>query len=305
MTPGSQFQVKTNLGKSTLLKSNINYRLSFFNNENIDFSSARFCDNQTVHVSEDGVVTAKHLDHHQLKKAKQCIVNLLVYVDEQSTDQVADTATSSKQQTLTYTIKVKPVFYSMIHLKKYATMPGTTITTTASTFLNNIQIKFHMSFHDDLGDMFDVINSASRYSLSRNDLAEFSQMNKNLFVTSDETEGQSIDKSDTTDKLEAFRSVSVLANAPDNSFVVRTLKPGKFIMEMRPTSAYNQIESRDFFSLMVDDKSGMNVGESRQLETRIGDVFCLMDNDFTTWDLSMDFDEVDSSKASSYKNTGL
>ena len=48
--------------------------------------------------------------------------------------------------------------------------------------LNNVQMQWQLSYYDDLGDMFDVINTNSQYAISRNDLVDFSQLNKNLFV---------------------------------------------------------------------------------------------------------------------------
>jgi len=296
MTPGSQFHVKTNLDKSALLKSSIHYRLSFSNEE-----QAKFCSNQTVQVSEEGVVTAKYLEHHQLKSARQCIANLLVYVDEQQSSQGADQTLTVKQQTLAYTIKIKPVIYSMVHLRKYAAMP----ISTAAAFLNNVQTKWQVSYHDDLGDMFDVISPLLRYSLSRNDLIDFSQMNKNVFVASSVAgeKGESVDSG----KLAAYASVSVLANAAENSFLVRTLKPGRFVMELTPASACNQVESRDYLSMTIDEKSGVSGGNgfgSRQLETRIGDVVCLVDNEFLASDFVVDLAELEYSKTFGNKNAG-
>lgn len=84
-------------------------------------------------------------------------------------------------------------------------------------------------------------------------------------------------------------SMSVLANAAENSFLIRTLKPGKFIMELTPSSAYNQFESRDYFSISIDENSiGSSITDNRHFETRVGDIICLLNNDYQPSD-TMEF----------------
>jgi hypothetical protein len=286
MTLGSQFQVKTNLDLKPAFKLNVHYQLSFFNSLTEEDFSSKFCNNQTMQVNQEGVITTHQLD--QLKNTKQCIANLLVHVTEQ---QALDSL-PVKQQTLVYTIKVKPIFYSMLHLIK-----STRSTTDSVSLLNNVQMKWHLTYHDDLGDMFDVTNTNAKYSISRNDLVDFSQLNKNLFVlstgeeSSKSTDNKDLGSSSKRIKL-PYTSMSVLANAVENSFVVRTLKPGRFIMELTPAWAYNQIESRDYLSMSIDEKQATEASfvDGRQLVTRVGDLFCLSDSDYLAMDIGMDFD---------------
>lgn len=49
MTPGAQFQVKTNLAKSTY-KHNVNYQLAFFGQNEESFLMTKFCNNNTIQV---------------------------------------------------------------------------------------------------------------------------------------------------------------------------------------------------------------------------------------------------------------
>ena len=61
------------------------------------------------------------LDQHELKNLQQCTVNLLVTLfipNEPSKVQQQSKNIYNKQQTLSFTIKVKPVVYSMIKLNK-------------------------------------------------------------------------------------------------------------------------------------------------------------------------------------------
>lgn len=126
-------------------------------------------------VNQDGLITTLPLDHSQLKNAKQCVATLLLTVTENQDSTIYPV----KQQTLAYTIKVKPIMYSMLRLRKLTKAANSV---DELLVLNNVQMQWQLSYYDDIGDMFDVLNTNSQYAVSRNDLVDFSQLNKNLFV---------------------------------------------------------------------------------------------------------------------------
>lgn len=299
MTPGSQFQIKTNLDKSSF-KLNLHYQLSFFHEQTDETSNgiSKYCNNHTVQVNKDGLITSIPIEHHRLKNAKQCIVTLLVsvYVNEQQVD-----IAPIKQQTLVYTIKIKPVVYTMLRLKKIS---KSTNDLNKAVLTNNIQMHWHSNYYDDLGDMFDVVNTNSKYSINRNDLIDFSHLNKNLFVYSAAIVSSSFDEDyslfENTSKhiklTSAYTSMSLYANAAENSFVIRTLKPGNFIMELTPSSAYNQFESKDYLGINIDEDSieglhGLILADNQHIKTKIGDIICLSEKDHSAQYLDF-FDET-------------
>lgn len=314
ITPGSQFQVKTNLDKSAF-KLNIHYQLSFFNQAQSEeglFTSGAFkyCNNNTIQINQYGLITTSPVDHYKLKNAKQCIATLLVsiYVNDQQAD--TSVATPAKQQTLVYTIKMKPVVYTMLRLRRITKSAKNELNRVSS--LNNVQMQWHVSHYDDLGDMFDVVNTNTKYSISRNDLVDFNKMNKNLFVYSanivgigsDQEQSQLEEAAKRVKQFEsAYSSMSLVSNANENAFVVRTVKPGRFIMELTPSSAFNQIESKDFLSIHIEDVSIEGIEsllvDNRHLEAKVGDIVCLENEDYLTLDLGLPDEDVIAKEADS------
>lgn len=309
ITPGSHFQVKTNLDKSAF-KLNIHYQLSFFNQAQSDEASftpgsLKYCNNNTIQINQDGLITTSPLDHYKLKNAKQCIATLLVsiYVNDHQAD--TSVATPAKQQTLVYTIKMKPIVYTMMRLRRI-TRSANELNRVSS--LNNVQMQWHVSYYDDLGDMFDVVNTNTKYSISRNDLVDFNKMNKNLFVYSANIVGIGSDQEqeEAAKRVKhfdtAYSSMSLMSNANENAFVVRTIKPGRFIMELTPSSAFSQIESKDFLSFDIEDSSvegvsSLSLLDNRHLVAKVGDIVCLSNDDYLTLDLDLideDAKEADS-----------
>lgn len=314
ITPGSQFQVKTNLDKSAF--KHIHYQLSFFNqaqSEEASFapgSGSKYCNNNTIQINQYGLITTSTLDHYKLKNAKQCIATLLVsiYVNDQQAD--TSVATPAKQQTLVYTIKMKPIVYTMTRLRRI-TKSANELNRVSS--LNNVQMQWHVSYYDDLGDMFDVVNTNTKYSISRNDLVDFNKMNKNLFVYSANIVGIGSDQEqeEAAKRVKqfesAYSSMSLVSNANENAFVVRTIKPGRFIMELTPSSAFSQIESKDFLSIHIEDDSiegvatSLSLLDDRHLEAKVGDIVCLSNDDYLTLDLDLADEDAMAKEADSGK----
>ena len=168
MTPGSQFQLKTNLDK-TGNKINFHYQLAFFDQLDINY-----CNDSTIQISKEGIITAAPLEAQMLKNLKECVFSVLISMQlNELQSQVV------KQQSLAYVVKVKSVVYSMLRLRK---LPKLGTESDIKGFVANAQYQLHQCFHDDLGDLFDVTNTYTRYSLSRHDLVEFTQLNGNFFV---------------------------------------------------------------------------------------------------------------------------
>ena len=168
MTPGSQFQLKTNLDK-TGNKINFHYQLAFFDEENTNY-----CNNSTIQISQEGIITAAPLEAQLLKNLKECAFSVLVSMQLNELQSKV-----GKQQSLAYAVKVKPVVYSMLRLRR---VPKLGAESDIIGFVSSAQYQLHQCFHDDLGDLFDVTNTYTRYSLSRSDLVEFTQLNGNFFV---------------------------------------------------------------------------------------------------------------------------
>jgi len=204
ITPGSQFQIRTNYDKSA---SKMSYHLAFNTNsnqqddENLELFNKN-CNNNTIQISKEGLITVADL---KSKSFKQCIATLLVTISinepkqqqqqlqSQQSNQASKDSQSSevKQQTLVYEIKVKPITYSMLKLnKKLTVQQNRLVQLDRQALLKNrlklnsdgIKLQWNMRYYDDLGDSFDVVNTNTRYTLTRHDLIDFSQINSNLFV---------------------------------------------------------------------------------------------------------------------------
>ena len=121
---------------------------------------------------------------------------------------------------------------------------------TPASLPTNVQMQWHVSHHDDLGDPFDVVNTPNKFSLARNDLADFGHMNKNLFVFGASAAGTRSDLGAAKQRPEHL-DMSLLANSEENGFVMGTVGPGRFVMEMTPAAASIQMESKDFLSVDV------------------------------------------------------
>lgn len=144
------------------------------------------------------------MEQYKLRNLKHCSVTLLVTIyinelkQEQSSKQLdqqmakqTSTNVEFKQQTLVYEIQVKPIAYSMLKLNKKETMAQNRLVRLdkQSMVKNKMQLsndgfklQWHLKYHDDLGDSFDVVNVNTKYTLNRHDLVDFTQINTNLFV---------------------------------------------------------------------------------------------------------------------------
>jgi hypothetical protein len=100
-----------------------------------DIKFNKYCNNNTVQINENGLITIAKLQQYKLKNLNHCSFNLLVtiFINEmnqqhQQNKQVNDKTIKSnsgdlllKKQTLLYEIKVKPISYSMLKLNKKKT----------------------------------------------------------------------------------------------------------------------------------------------------------------------------------------
>lgn len=130
MSPGTQIQVRTNFDN---LATKITYELKFYSSSSslssfsIDdqtsssssSSSSLICSNATIRINNDGVLTAAALSK-QLKSFQECTATLLVtiLIASGSGETKLSTSVATKQQTLVYTVRVKPVVYSMLKLNR-------------------------------------------------------------------------------------------------------------------------------------------------------------------------------------------
>lgn len=134
MSPGTQLQVRTNFDN---LATKLTYEIKFYKQQptspleqtQSSLSSspiASYCSNATVRVNDEGVITAAAIKHSQLKYFQECTATLLVTIqmagasgpDAGKSTTSGNKPLPSKQQTLVYTIRVKPVVYAMLKLNK-------------------------------------------------------------------------------------------------------------------------------------------------------------------------------------------
>ena len=74
--------------------------------------------------------------------------------------------------------------------KKKTSLQNTLIRLDKQSLLKNklqlnsdgFKMQWHLKHYDDLGDLFDVVSANTRYTMNRNDLTDFSQINSNVFV---------------------------------------------------------------------------------------------------------------------------
>ena len=180
------------------------------------------------------------MSQHELKNFEQCTATLLITIELLLQQQ------SIKKQTLVYTVLLKPITYSMIKLNNAATGASSA---SSSSFDKNklsskalintkftlsdragIQIKWHVKYYDNLGDVFDVVNLNNEFTVNRNDLVDFSHLNTNLFINTNTNKGKvfttSSPKSETdSSDVSSFRSdqfkvnpMLLLTNSVENAF---------------------------------------------------------------------------------------
>ena len=72
-----------------------------------------------------------------------------------------------------------------------------------------------------------------------------------------------------------------MANAVENSFIMRTLKPGHLIIELKPSSTSNQLESLSYVGVFIGENlsTALTSNDQLDIEAQIGDPICL-DNDY-------------------------
>lgn len=177
-------------------------------------------------------------------------------------------------------------------------------------------MKWHVCYYDNLGDMFDVVNTNNQYTVNRNDLVDFSNINSNLFEPSAESHRQqeqrkqqvdaggsttsttsssasssidsaaSNDLSSTAGRDASASLASIVANAVENSFTLRTIDRGVFVMELTPMATSRSELSPDYIGLQIGGTAGGEFepsaggefdsisGRSR-LDLHVGDIVCL------------------------------
>ena len=257
-----------------------------------DIKFNKYCNNNTVQINENGLITIAKLQQYKLKNLNHCSVNLLVtiFINEMNQQQqqnkqanLNDKTIKSnsgdlllKKQTLLYEIKVKPISYSMLKLsKKKTSLQNTLIRLDKQSLLKNklqlnsdgFKMQWHLKHYDDLGDLFDVVSANTRYTMNRIDLTDFSQINSNVFVydasgngkttssekeQNDENSDQENLKSISSSSSSSSSSLSMLADSIKLSFLIGTLKPSRVLMEISPFAA-NLFDYKDYLGITLAD----------------------------------------------------
>ncbi len=295
MTPGTEFQIKTNFDK---VATRLTYKLEHFSND--------LCNNNTIKVSNTGLISVE-----KTRQVKECVATLLVTVytteptllnddtKHQASSSSSSSTTSSitKQQTLTYILKVKPISYVMIKLKqsniKQKIDRKKFIKQKLTLDEPDIKLRFQVRFYDSLGDSFDLVNTNNLYTINRNDLTSFTSLNPNLFSF---TQILASFNSNNNEERKAFIKKSQfielsqvwnLNSNHDLQFGLKTNRnngqAGRFIMEFTSASALNLIESRDYLALNVDKIDESQNADSlssyhSKLTINLGDFLCLNGN---------------------------
>lgn len=263
-----------------------------------------------------GIITTARLGQYELKNFEQCTASLLITIEVMQAQQQL-----IKKQTLLYTIKLKPISYSMIKISNKASgskIPLMRSNSDPVSFSSNkfklntnslintkltlsdtsgTQIKWHVKYYDNLGDVFDVVNLNNEYTLNRNDLIDFSNLNSNLFINaytnkgkistlSSQSSSSNLKDDNMNEKtLKSSQQSSfkvhpliLLSNANENSFSTRIVKAGRFIMELTPFASSLK-QARDYLGLNIE-KINANLdidsfGGLARLETNVGDILCL------------------------------
>lgn len=175
-----------------------------------------------------------------------------------------------------------------------------------------VQMEWHVCYYDNFGDMFDVANMNNQYTMNRNDLVDFFNVNTNIFELTTESHQQQQQAANTIESnsgtsttfngnsaigslnLEAGDSfdsekqepLSIVANSAENSFILRTIERGVFIIELTPISTTRRDFSRDYIGLVISDTSGDfdtippgnqldSIGGRSRIEANLGDIICL------------------------------
>ena len=155
-------------------------------------------------------------------------------------------------------------------------------------------MQWHLKHYDDLGDLFDVVSANTRYTMNRIDLNDFSQINSNVFVynasgngkttssekeQNDENSDQENLKSISSRSSSSSRSsLSLLADSIELLFLIRTLKPGRLVMEISSFAA-NLFDSKDYLGITLADLGEndfiRNLDFVKRVDATIGDFICL------------------------------
>jgi nuclear pore complex protein Nup210 len=307
ISPGSQFQVKTNLDKQAF---KINYELRFYTDKLDDqFFNNKYCNNNTITVSNEGMINVAWLNQYDLKNLQQCTVCLLVslFIPNEPSKLQQQSKNIFKQQTLSFTIKVKPIVYSMIRLHKNTLLRTSDLSINKfridrksliknKLILDNagIQMKWHVKYYDNLGDAFDVVSLTNNYKLNRNDLVDFSKMNDNMFTLNQDDVIEDKQLKNKEEKISALSDgsnfknhLSLTANSYENSFLMKTVKQGIFIMELTPYAS-NLQKSKDYLGLLIGNLSESYQDQNLKSKVSIGYITCLNGE-------SLDEDEYDES----------
>ncbi|CAF0812330.1 unnamed protein product [Brachionus calyciflorus] len=170
------------------------------------------CSNSSIQISSNTIQIGDI-------KLAECLVGLLITAKIES-----------KIETLFYLIKVKPILYTMFELDG-----------------NRVSV----SYHDNLGDEFYVVNTKNSLRINRNDLVDFISLNRQVFGS-------------------GLLGVSFLSRSEENSFSIKVLRKGFFIMEL---TSGNQ--NSDFFA------QDLSYLEMERKELAIGDIICNLTQDAT------------------------
>lgn len=192
---------------------------------------------------------------------------------------------------------------------------------------SGVQMKWHVRYYDNLGDMFDVVNTNNQYTVNRNDLVDFSNINSNLFEPNAESHQQhqqriqqvdittkndggtnsdsSVDSSSSASSSpkDSSSTASIVANAPENSFTLRTIDRGVFLLELSPAAAIRRDLSRDYIGLQMSggdfESAGGefdSMGGRSRLDVQVGDLICLSRQHTTRNDENDSIDNDDDGK---------
>lgn len=294
MSPGTQFQLQTNYDKKAV---RINYELKFYKQffVNYELNKPSLCENSTIRINSEGLITVAPMKQSQLKHLQECTASVLVTIYQNEHHKQV------KHQTLVYTVKVKPVVYSMLRLVRNSIYKSSDVFNAKlkidhkSLIRNKLQLsdasvesKWHVCYFDNLGDMFDVVSLTNVYAVNRNDLVDFSNLNANVFVSLYGSMGKlaAEDKANGGESQPTASSITLLADAAENSFTLRTIKPGTYLMELGIYEG-GLHDFKDYLGLNIIadkqyDANLESIEKKSHVETNVGDLICLnrrSDND--------------------------
>jgi hypothetical protein len=263
VSPGSEFFVQTNLDH---LGNRITYELRFFSRKEDD--SIKYCNENSIQISSNGKISIKNLEKKNLKHFKECTIGLVAIISS------ADFA----EQTIFYSIRVKPIAYTMLKLKSIAKQAADSkfkYKLTSEVMLKNkfallsedIKMKWQFQFYDDLGDQFDMITTMNQFRINRNDLVDIMQLKALPSTGSLFSESLNL------------TSLTQLTNMQDTQFSLKTLAEGRFIMELLPNNV-QAVKSQDYLDLEMRDFQSESTENENQIQANVGDLICI--NQITT-----------------------